>query len=203
MPIGEPAKYIPNLFPQDKPRKIPFAEWWTNTIATDTKNRTFNRHELIGHVADTDGGAHVDPGLEEKYLDLSRRNSLGAMTGPSAGPLTAVPEPHLPALRTIAHEVLLTLDESANWAFPRPYLYEQPEKGKSGGMIAGVALHSGKRRASPGWLATTAQDARGRGIMVQGPQLEAQRRFPARGNGREKRFQGCKQRAPRDGPRAL
>jgi len=56
---------------------IPFVQWWNDPVLKDQQGRTFNRRELILNVADTDGGAHVDPELDEKYMELSRKNSLG------------------------------------------------------------------------------------------------------------------------------
>jgi len=44
-------------------RKLSFPDWWGQTVIVDDKRRNFNRRELILYVADTDGGAHVDPEL--------------------------------------------------------------------------------------------------------------------------------------------
>ena len=41
------------------------------------ENNKFSRKNLILNVADTDGGTHVDPELDEKYMAFSRKNSLG------------------------------------------------------------------------------------------------------------------------------
>jgi len=90
------------------PRWIQFQDWWNNAVIKDEKGRTFNRRELILHVAETDGGAHVDPGLDEAYMALSRENSLG--TEFIANGVVLPPEnPALPCMRQIAHEVLETL----------------------------------------------------------------------------------------------
>jgi hypothetical protein len=67
-----------------------------------------SRRELILHVAETDGGAHVDPALDEAYMDLSRNNSLGWMLR-EGDVVRPFPPPVLPCIRQIAHEVLITL----------------------------------------------------------------------------------------------
>lgn len=90
------------------PRWVPFADWWDMPILKDRQGRTFNRRELILHVANTDGGAHVDPELDEAYMALSRENSLGwVFTDGNVEIPLGVAE--LPCMRQIAHEVLETL----------------------------------------------------------------------------------------------
>lgn len=91
-------------------RNLPFADWWGQVVIVDDKRRTFNRRKLVLHVADTDGGAHVDEELDEAYLSLSRENSLGWVftSGDVKIPLN---DPVLPCIRQIAHEVLTTLEK--------------------------------------------------------------------------------------------
>jgi len=95
--------------PPFPPRLVPFSDWWNAPVLKDIKGRFLNRRELVCNVADTDGGAHVDPELDEVYMDLSRNNSLGwvfesnSITEPMKG------RPELACVRQIAHELLLTL----------------------------------------------------------------------------------------------
>jgi hypothetical protein len=104
--------------PPFPPRLVRFAKWWNELVLKDNKGRFLCRRELICNVADTDGGAHVDPELEEAYIDLSRNNSLGwvfqrnDITEPMKG------RPELACMRQIAHEVLLTLRRRYPRAFP-------------------------------------------------------------------------------------
>jgi hypothetical protein len=93
--------------------KIPFVKWWNDWVLKDKKGRLFNRRELIGHVADTDGGAHVDPELDEAYMALSRSNSLGWVFSDSKIERAFEGRPELACMRQIAHEVLLSLRENA------------------------------------------------------------------------------------------
>lgn len=89
-------------------RLIPFATWWNMPVFIDKQKRTFNRRELVTHVADTDGGAHVDPELEEAYMDLSRKNSLNWTMGAN-GVEIPLNDPVPPSIRQIGFEVLSTL----------------------------------------------------------------------------------------------
>jgi hypothetical protein len=88
-------------------RKLTFVDWWSEIVVIDTKHVRFSRMDLVMHVADTDGGAHVDPGLEESYMDLSRANSLGYEFGENTTPFLG--RPVLACLRQIAQEVIATL----------------------------------------------------------------------------------------------
>jgi hypothetical protein len=93
-----------------RPRLLHFSEWWGRPVLKDAKGQKFCRRELVSHVADTDGGAHVDPKLDEAYMDLSRNNSLGwtfSKDGGAPEPLQGKPE--LVCMRQIAEEVLMTL----------------------------------------------------------------------------------------------
>lgn len=91
-------------------RKLSFTEWWSETIVLDAKGRRFSRMGLVMHVADTDGGAHVDPGLDDSYMDLTRGNSIGYMFSDQKIPF--IGRPVLACMRQIAHEVFATLREN-------------------------------------------------------------------------------------------
>lgn len=93
-------------------RWLPFEKWWNNNVIKDNRGRFFSRRELVLNVANTDGGGHVDPTLDEAYLDLSRNNSLGwiIQRGDVQKPF---PPPVMACIRQIAHEVLETLKKKA------------------------------------------------------------------------------------------
>lgn len=108
------ASYHPLVKMDARPlplRPVPFVDWWNEPVLKDNRGRTFARRELVLNVADTDGGAHVDPELEEKYMALSRENSLGWMftKGDMQSSLSGRPE--LACMRQIAHEVLSTIHQ--------------------------------------------------------------------------------------------
>jgi hypothetical protein len=92
-------------------RKLAFVDWWSEIIARDGMCKTFSRMDLVMNVADTDGGAHVDPDLVESYMDLTRGNSLGYKFGEKNIPF--VGRPVLTCMRQIAHEVIATLRANA------------------------------------------------------------------------------------------
>jgi hypothetical protein len=106
------ARYIPVLDDSPHPnRRLRFVEWWNQAVIKDQLGHRFSRRELILNVADTDGGAHVDPELDAAYMELSRKNSLG-WTLSSGEPLKGRPE--LACVRQIAHELLKSISRGAS-----------------------------------------------------------------------------------------
>ncbi len=98
---------LDNLPPGSPAEFVSFDEWWNKVIFLDKSGRETTRKDLILAVANKDGGAHVDPVLDEKYAALSRLNSLAWQYH---GPRGEVPlqGPEKAAVRQITHEVLKT-----------------------------------------------------------------------------------------------
>ena len=87
-----------------------FNDWWNEIIFDDKKNK-FTRRDIVTYVANQDGGAHVDPELDESYATLTKMDSLG-WTGYNVNkPLN---NPAYQAIRTIANEVLYSIAISAS-----------------------------------------------------------------------------------------
>ena len=109
------GRYIPRVNgppnPNHQIRKIPFEQWWQEPVLK-TKADILSRCDLVLNVADTDGGAHVDPELESAYMNLSRKNSLGWRFIRGDIDKTFKGRPELACMRQIAEEVLKTLQES-------------------------------------------------------------------------------------------
>jgi hypothetical protein len=91
-----------------EPRQIPFDPWWTNAAIVDVQGRKISRKDLILTAANQDGGAHVDPGLDERYAELAEGSGLGFMSV-SADGRKLMQGAERAAIRQIAHEVLKTL----------------------------------------------------------------------------------------------
>ena len=91
------------------PRWVDFDTWWNEVVFVDKKGREMSRKDLILSVADQDGGAHVDPVLNESYAELSRRNSLAWRTKGSQGDVP-IEGAEKAAIRQISHEVLKTFE---------------------------------------------------------------------------------------------
>ena len=99
---------LDDLPPTEPPWWIEFDEWWSRVIFVDKMGRRTTRKDMILAMANQDGGAHVDPQLNEKYASLSRENALGwNYIGPKGE--FELGSPVFTAARQIAHEVLRTL----------------------------------------------------------------------------------------------
>lgn len=100
--------YIPHL--DSHPfKKVNFNEWWNGVVFVDNKKVKFSRKDIVLSVSNQDGGGHVDPGLDIKYADLSRNNSMGRFVSNEGNVGVPVRNPELAAVRQIAHEVLKSL----------------------------------------------------------------------------------------------
>lgn len=53
-----------------------YIDWW-NEIIFDDKENVFTRRDIVGYVANQDGGAHVGKFLDSNYAALIKHNSLG------------------------------------------------------------------------------------------------------------------------------
>ncbi|KMZ11485.1 hypothetical protein BHUM_05471c [Candidatus Burkholderia humilis] len=95
-----------------------FPVWWTCPVLKDNKGRFMSRFDIVSHIANSDGGAHVDPELDEAYMALSRQNSLGWHFTKCDIVEAIVGRPELACVRQIAHEVLETLKQRAPAYFP-------------------------------------------------------------------------------------
>ena len=109
------AKFIPFL--DDKPvgnvKRIEFEKWWNKIVIVDDQRNKIRRKDLVLYLSNQDGGAHVDPNLDETYARLSRQNSLGWLveTKNSNG-FQTLGGSHFASVRQIAHEVLSTLRDT-------------------------------------------------------------------------------------------
>ena len=98
--------------------KVSFDKWWNEIVFEDTNKNSFSRKDIILHLADTDGGPHVDPTLHEDYVGITRSGALGwkvytkSREQKPANPIPA-------AVRQIAHELLNTLKDEFPQLFPR------------------------------------------------------------------------------------
>lgn len=103
---------LDNLAPSRVHARIPFSSWWTAAVVNDRAGNEWSRRDLVLHLANKEGGAHVDPRAPDDSLRaLEEDNSLGwTFTDPIVGegvPMLNGPIP--PSVRQIAHELHATL----------------------------------------------------------------------------------------------
>jgi hypothetical protein len=117
--------------PDEGLRRVLFPTWWTEPVAYNRDSgKVFSRMDIVRHVADTDGGAHVDDSLDDSYAALRSGDflSVRAQWGPHFVGIGSDPKQGAPiagavgaAIRTIAHETLVTLQERAPGSLKRAY----------------------------------------------------------------------------------
>jgi hypothetical protein len=114
-----PGAWAP-LLDSSESRMTNFFEWWRETVIKDFDGNVFSRKDVILNVADTDGGAHVDPSLERTYAKLTRENSCQMLFGNidmshgwpetlAGHKMSPMESPVNASIRQIGHEVLKTL----------------------------------------------------------------------------------------------
>jgi hypothetical protein len=94
-----------------------FPRWWTAPVIK-SRSGEFTRSDLILAMADQDGGAHVDPQLDERYYQLTRDNSVGWIHTRPDGTTSPMGGPQGPSVRQIAYEVVTTLQRWAVGTLP-------------------------------------------------------------------------------------
>jgi len=116
------GEHLPRLHvPIGRQGRTPFPEWWVRPIAKGKGGKTMSRMDIICAVADTDGGSHVDAGLTEIYRSFRAGEFLGWMAALEGQPKQHIHSPQYSCVRTIAHELLLTLEKYKPQAFAAPY----------------------------------------------------------------------------------
>lgn len=126
-PSGRRAWVIPRGTPDKLPQNsnLSFQDWWGMPVLVargKIENITFSRKDIVLHIADTDGGAHVDNALDEHYFVLTKWNAIGILTIQN-GVEKPIENPILPCVRQIAHEVLVSIQGSFPNLFDAFYEY--------------------------------------------------------------------------------
>jgi hypothetical protein len=111
----QPLKFLPHLddlAPYQKNRKKSFKNWWNKPILQDMDKNPFSRKDIVLRLANQDGGAHVDPILNEKFANLTRKVGLGWSWGPDEQSARTVFGAERATMRQIAYEVLKSLEDT-------------------------------------------------------------------------------------------
>jgi hypothetical protein len=92
-----------------KSRWIALDDWLAEPVLRDNHRHLFTRIDFIRYVADQDGGAHVDPAMDEPYHRLVNENSIGLIEiGPDG--LKPVEQIERVYIRQIAYEAATSLE---------------------------------------------------------------------------------------------
>jgi hypothetical protein len=97
-------------FPIDASPTSEFSRWWNKVVIVDSSSTKFSRKGLVLSIVETDGGAHIDPALENSYLQLTRLNSVG-WRFVSNGAARDISNIELYSIRQICEELLATIQK--------------------------------------------------------------------------------------------
>ncbi len=103
------AIYVPLLHDRVavSPQLLTLNAWLTSSVGA-ANGAEWSRQDLILWVANTDGGSHVDPGLDPLYHELSRENKLKWFWSSAEGNSPVSSSYPLAAIRQIGYEVTMT-----------------------------------------------------------------------------------------------
>lgn len=109
---GSSAKYVAPL--ENSPLGLgvlePFEDWWNKLVFANPTGVGFTRAELILILANKEGGAHVDPKLNEAYLKLKNGEFL-EVSFYSDGTNTPIEDAEAFAVRQIAFELIQSIKD--------------------------------------------------------------------------------------------
>lgn len=96
----------------------PIINWWQGELViVDSNKSEFTRSRIVREVSDTDGGAHVDPTINDEYFKLSRENSIGWIYHADKSTLfQPINNPVPPTIRAIAEEVVVSLNPNNDFS---------------------------------------------------------------------------------------
>ncbi|WP_437322116.1 helix-turn-helix domain-containing protein [Sorangium sp. So ce385] len=111
---GDLSNYLPKLDELHDHRSfVPFEQWWKATVIDDRCGNVLSHKDLVLIMANQDGGAHVDPGVDSKYHRISRQFAMKLTAHHmETGASDFVRLVERASVRQIAHELLKTLDPS-------------------------------------------------------------------------------------------
>lgn len=103
------------------PVELSFDEWYEEIVYKEmplvrkidsiSSGVTFSRRELIAHLRDKDGGAHVDSNLTESYLGMKSGQGIGVAIFDSNGEICGYPDnANLMTMRQIGWEIEASLN---------------------------------------------------------------------------------------------
>lgn len=94
--------------------RIPFEKWWNQPIlrSWSRPNRLWTRRTLVLALANKDGGAHVDPDIDEDFDCVLRRHAGRYIIAAAGGQLNVQASPVPPSVRQISYELEMSITET-------------------------------------------------------------------------------------------
>ncbi len=136
--------WVPLVFGGDGPSESwkSFDEWWNATVLDDRDGIEFTRRDIVLAVRDRDGGAHIDPELDESYVKMEKLKEFAfkfSVGGQEVKPRVGA---GLASVRQIAFEVLTTLGKEFPAFLRGKYVRPEPKAvtGPNTTLVGGLQL---------------------------------------------------------------
>lgn len=109
-PVGDNARYVPLFENQNRYRLLSFPDWSGEIVFSDQHKRLFRRKHVLKLLANQDGGAHVDPELDDTFAVMKTNDLTGWVVTKADGTTTPFSnDPVYATMRQMAFEVLQSL----------------------------------------------------------------------------------------------
>lgn len=78
-PLGDypPTRIRTKTLRLPRGSRIQFEDWWTEDVVKDADRNLFSRKDFVLALVNKEGGAHVDPEIQESYNKIANLNSMG------------------------------------------------------------------------------------------------------------------------------
>lgn len=120
--VGDTARYIPLFENGNRYRLLSFPDWSGEIVLSDQHKRLFRRKQVLKLLANQDGGAHVDPELDDTFAVMKTNNLTGWVVTRADGTTTPFGNDAVYAtMRQMTFEVLQSLYRVKPKLFPEMY----------------------------------------------------------------------------------
>lgn len=120
--VGDTARYVPLFEIEDRYRLLSFPDWSGEIVLSDQHKRLFRRKHVLKLLANQDGGAHVDPELDDTFAVMKTNDLTGWVVAKADGTTTPFGNDAVYAtMRQMTFEVLQSLYRAKPKLFSEMY----------------------------------------------------------------------------------
>lgn len=119
---GNTAQYVPLFENNDRYRLLSFPDWSSEIVFSDQKKNLYRRKQVLKLLANQDGGAHVDPELDDDLAAMKKNDLTGWVITRADGSTAPFDNDAVYAtMRQMTFEVLQSLYRVKPKLFPEMY----------------------------------------------------------------------------------
>ena len=143
--------WFPHCFvdPAADSQKLDFNAWW-NAVVLQDNQVVFTRKAIVLALCNKDGGAHIDPDLDERYERLEKSKEFAYKFGSGTRTLTPRAGAGLSTVRQIGYEVMLSVKDKYPQYFSGIYLRPEDMEFSTGtSLISALGLFEAEENEQP------------------------------------------------------